>query len=654
MSKLAIICISAFMLLAGTCLIADQSGRSTPVWHEHPYLFVSKADVPSIQDRAKRHDWAQGQLDGIVKSADRWLSQKIEIPPTTGRHAVTYVCPDCKEPLQTLSPTQHQCPKCKKIYSGLPYDAHIYTKLHNDLAGAARNLGLAWLFTGKREYAEKSRDILLAYADKYSSLPLLDTRGGQGPSAAHVIDQTLNESIWLIDIAWAYDLVLGAGVADKEQQSKIENQLLRASVATIKGYRAGKSNWQSWHNAGMMAAALCLKDEKLVGEVLNDPECGYFFQMKNSVLSDGAWWEGSWSYQFYSLDALLQTAEMAHHSGIDLYTPELKKCLMAPLMVTMPNGRTPAVHDAEEGGIQTSLYELAAARYDDPLFQEVIAEGKRGGVFALFYGMDEPKKHPVALSSTIMGGIGLAILRNGGQYLCLDYGPHGGGHGHRDKLAVDYYTNGQVFAPDMGRGWPYNLPIHQEWYKLTLSHNTVLVDEQPQAEAEGRVESSKLDGDWQTVIADADTCYEGVKMKRTVLLGKDWLLDVFDVASDAEHTYDWVWHGRGEFSSGLPVQPFELKASHVSYTYLSNVRKGDGSSDWNAEWTLQDGKVYGLFKGAAGRTAFLCDAPDRPRENTVHSVILRDKAKSSRFVVLFSHKPMTWDQLPKEVQDVMK
>ena len=86
--------------------------------------------------------------------------------------------------------------------------------------------------------------------------------------------------------------------------------------------------------------------------------------------------------------------------------------------------------------------------------------------------------------------------------------------------------------------------------------------------------------------------------------------------------------------------------STVSSTY---VRNGDGSSDWHATWTLPGGKVYGLFKGSSGRKAILCDAPDNPRTNTLHSVILRDKAKKTRFVSLFSLKPMKWEDLPEEL-----
>ena len=635
------------MCLPLLCLTVIAASETKPTWKAHPSLFVERSDVPKILERAQKHEWARDTLDGIRRSADKALARKIEFPPSTGRHAATYICPACKEPLKTLSPAQHQCPKCGKIYSGLPYDAHLYGGQHDALAHEASTLGLAALLFDEPKYARKALDILLGYADRYASYPLLDIRGGQSPSAAHISDQTLNESIWLIDIAWAYDLVLGMGVGSEAEHRKVEDKLFRPSVETIERYRAGKSNWQSWHNAGMMAAAIAMRDEKLLDQVLNDPECGFYFQMKNSVSGDGMWFEGSWSYHSYSVSALLKTAEAARRSGIALYSaPELKKLLEAPLQAVMPNGATPALNDGMESQPDGSQYEIAAARYGDPLFQDVVSRMKRSGIEALIMGMDKPCAHPSALSSTILPAGGLGILRRGDQYVSLDFGPHGGGHGHLDKLALNYYTRGQTFAPDLGRGWPYNLPIHQEWYKSTLSHNTVIVDETPQAQCEGSLESSDFTGGYHVVTARADACYEGVKMRRTVAMSDSWLLDVFEVESDSEHTYDWVWHGRGEFSSALPAKPFDLKGAHASYTYLSNVRLGDGSNDWHATWTLPGGKVYGLFEGSSGRQALLCDAPDNPRTNALHSVILRDRAKKSRFVTLFSLKPMKWEDLP--------
>jgi hypothetical protein len=246
----------------------------------------------------------------------------------------------------------------------------------------------------------------------------------------------LNESIWLIDIAWAYDFVLGANIGTAEEHKKVEEKLLRPSVETIKRYRAKMSNWQTWHNAGMLAAALAMKDETLVNEVLNDPECGVYFQMKNSILQDGAWYEGTWSYHFYSVSALLKTTEAARRSGIDLYTPEVKKALEIPLKCVMPDGHLPAINDGTDSGIPAWHYEIASTRYDSPAFQDVIATQERKGLEALIVGIDQPKKHPDALSSAILDASGLAILRRGEQYITLDFGPHGGGHGHLDKLAV--------------------------------------------------------------------------------------------------------------------------------------------------------------------------------------------------------------------------
>ncbi len=426
-------------------------------------------------------------------------------------------------------------------------------------------------------------------------------------------------------------------------------------AATVERYKAGKSNWQTWHNAGLISVALCLRDEKLLDKVLNG-DGGFYYQMENSVLSDGAWYEGSWSYHAYTLSAMVKIAEAAWHSGIDLYkTPELKKMFEAPFKCLMPNGKSPATNDGMEQGPSTMHCEIAAGRYGDPIFEDFIAKlSKRAGYEALFVGLENPKRHPNALSSAVMDASGLAFLRRGGQFVSLDFGPHGGGHGHRDKLAVNYFTFGRTVAPDPGRGWPYNLPIHREWYKMTLSHNTVVVDETPQKECEGKLESKDFTGDYHTATASVDTAYDGVTLRRTVALSDNWLLDIYEVESDVEHTYDWVWHGRGDFATGLANAPADMQFTQPSYSFLSNLRKGDGSKDWRATWKLEGGTVHGLFRGASDRDVILCDAPDNPRTDILHSIILRDKANKSVFVSLFSTKPMGWKDLPTELQELCR
>ena len=647
MEPARICCLVCFTLC---CISGTAFAGTMPVWKEHPYVFVERSEISRIINKARQYEWAKDTLENLRKSAKLWLEQEIQYPPSTGRHAATYLCPDCRKPLKTLSPSQHQCPTCNRILTGLPYDARLYKGWHDGLARGARDLGLASLLFEDPRFARKGLDILLGYGDKYGTYALVDTGGEQSVSAARIHDQTLDEAIWLIDIAWAFDLILGAKVGTPDELLEVEEKLLRPSIETIRRNSAGSSNWQSWHNAGLMAAGLVLKDRELVDEVIHG-ENGFFYQMNSSLGADATWYEGAWSYHFYALSALLRTAEAAYRSGINLYKePKLKKMLEIPLRCLMPNGRLPALNDSEEMAPPLSLYEVASARYGDRFFQNVIAGSQRGGLDAFLIGIPKPLKQKTVLTSMILLDSGIAILRKRDQYIALDFGPHGGYHGHYDKLALNFFTAGQVYAPDPGRGWPYNLPIHREWYKRTLAHNTVLVDESPQKDCSGTLESYKFGTHYHTATARADAAYEGVKMRRTLVINQTWLLDDFEVESNEEHTYDWVWHGRGKFSTTLSSKPVDFKGSYVSYNYLRNVREGDGSRDWSATWKMPGGEIYALFKGSPERQSLLCDVPDNPSENTLHSVILRDKARKTRFVALFSRKAMKWEDLPAALQ----
>ena len=93
----------------------------------------------------------------------------------------------------------------------------------------------------------------------------------------------------------------------------IEQDLLRAAVAVITRNNAGKSNWQSWHNAAIGAVGFALNDRALIDRALDDPKNGFRFQMRESVMPDGAWYEGAWGYHFFALDPHLYLAEAAYH-----------------------------------------------------------------------------------------------------------------------------------------------------------------------------------------------------------------------------------------------------------------------------------------------------------------------------------------------------
>ncbi|MFN9459902.1 MAG: alginate lyase family protein, partial [Acidobacteriota bacterium] len=136
------------------------------------------------------------------------------------------------------------------------------------LANAARDLALAYRLTGNITYAEKAAWILNAYAERYPALPLHDRDNRNTRSGARVHAQTLDEAIWLLPLAWAFDLLQGADILSPDQSARIERHLLREAAATILRHDAGISNWQSWHNAALAAVAVTLNDSPLLSQAL--------------------------------------------------------------------------------------------------------------------------------------------------------------------------------------------------------------------------------------------------------------------------------------------------------------------------------------------------------------------------------------------------
>ncbi|MGQ9729496.1 MAG: heparinase II/III domain-containing protein, partial [Candidatus Fervidibacter sp.] len=132
---------------------------------------------------------------------------------------------------------------------------------------------------------------------------------------------------------------------------------------------------------------------------------------------------------------------------------------------------------------------------------------------------------------------------------CLQYGPHGGGHGHPDKLNFILYARGQLLAIDPGMA-RYGVPIHSGWYRTTLAHNTLAVDESNQKPAEGKCLAFGEEKGVNFVAAHAGDIYGGVTFVRAIaLFDKDNII-VFDrVRCESERLLDISLHLRGKWSS---------------------------------------------------------------------------------------------------------
>jgi hypothetical protein len=554
--------------------------------------------------------------------------------------------------LKYTPPTTKTCPIDGKQYSGWPYDQVTYDRRLSDLANAARDLALAYRWTGERAYAEQAAWILKEKARLYLTYPLHDKDGGNTRSGARMHSQTLDEAVWLISVAWAYDLLRGVDVFTGEERVSIEDNLLREAVRTIQRNDAGASNWQSWHNAAIGAVGFALGDQELIDAAI-DGKSGFRFQMENSVTPGGFWYEGAWGYHFYALDPLLRLAEMGAKNGYDLFSAgPLKQMLDAPLAMVLPSGNLPAFNDSKEVNLYSydTLYEFAWEHYADPAYAAVLGTRTRGFNALLFGSEDVPKTALEGLKSAAFPDSGYAVLRapQGDHTVAMKFGPHGGWHGHYDKLNFVSYANGATQALDPGTQ-SYAAPTHNTWDKVTIAHNTVTVDETTQNEATGRLEWADLDGEtYRAVRATGGAAYSNATLARTMLVTAEYAVDVFETtgADGQEHTFDWAYHSDGVVTGdwGLQFDAFSGFPARNGYQHITETAAAQTAAAWQAVIDQSQGP-YTLAMGVYNSSANVTGAASSSQDQWVSppsSARLRYTFNGSGYILY------TYAQLPRQ------
>ncbi len=472
-----------------------------PTITQHPALACTPEELARLREAYQGEGSEQQVVAAMVARADRAIRLPLEFPPRGGQHNQWYQCDDCQIALKTIDATHHQCPKCQKIYSGEPYDDVIFARTHNRNLQNMETAAWAYAITGQAKYADFAKRVLLGYAERYKHYPYHAANLTHDPqksrSGGHLFEQTLNEaSVMARDIGPAYDLIYGWDGLSPSDHEQICQGLLVPMLKNIARNTAGKSNWQTWHNAAFLWGGGLLGDVSWIRRAISDLKNGFIFQMDHSVTEDGMWYENSWGYHFYTLSAMIEIAETARRLNIDLWShPALKKMFTVALDYTMPDGHFPRFGDDTNTSISrvANDFEYAYQAYRDPeMLPYLPTRPTRNSI--MFGRTPTPAPARPQLSSRLFPAAGHAILRTSGAAqlaAAMTFGPYGGFHGHLDKLSFVFYGRGEELGYDPGRArsQAYRLPIHRNWYKATLGHNCVLVDRKPQRPATGRLVS---------------------------------------------------------------------------------------------------------------------------------------------------------------------
>ena len=538
--------------------------------------FLQEAETAATRARCLNEGEAGNVRTELLAAADALAAEPFAAPHSGGQWTHWYTCKEDGGALDAETPTRHVCRQCGAVYTGWPYDEVYVTRCHHHWLGGVETLGWAYTLEPKEAYAARVRAILIEYASFYGQLEQHDTKGNKSATGGRLFAQTLDESVDLCRIAVGYDRVYRAACFSEGDHERIAAGLIRPMVQTIQTNDRGISNWQTWHNAGVLCAGLILGDRELVDWAVNGKH-GVMFQLHGgSITESGMWYEESPSYHWYALRALVYTMEAGVRAGVDFYgMPVVRKLFDAPLRQLFPDGTFPALHDSNREDIrsQRAYYAVAWTRLGDPRYAALARPCDTP--MALFWGgAPVPAGVPddLRLSTSNEESEGLAVLRDstGDTAAFLDYGAGRSGHVQPAKLNLILFAHGDERLVDPGR-LPYGNPLHAAWYRQTVAHNTVVVDGRSQRKCSGKLASFRTGSGYSLVHASADKAYPGVHMERVVVMHDDIILDLFRCRSDVSHIYDLPLHLRGRLGDLPECSPCTALGDRDGYPLLEGM-----------------------------------------------------------------------------------
>eukprot|EP01113_Clastostelium_recurvatum_P011051 TRINITY_DN1556_c0_g1_i1.p1 TRINITY_DN1556_c0_g1~~TRINITY_DN1556_c0_g1_i1.p1 ORF type:complete len:700 (-),score=128.36 TRINITY_DN1556_c0_g1_i1:219-2318(-) len=202
-----------------------------------------------------------------------------------------------------------------------------------------------------------------------------------------------------------------------------------------------------------------------------------FEETRADFLPDGMWYELTTGYDQVSIGntlALWQVASVTNCTGDvpEGYVGILQNAYRYNVKLMCPNGQLPYVNDAWPVNVAGQCQQGLPYFPDDELLQWCASNRQKGA--------------PPPFESIWLNSSNYIALRTGwgleDTYMLFDVAPLGARHFHQDKLNVIVDVFGRRLLYDSGGG-PYEQSRYRDFAVDTPSHNTVLVDHQPQRRA---------------------------------------------------------------------------------------------------------------------------------------------------------------------------
>ncbi len=180
----------------------------------------------------------------------------------------------------------------------------------------------------------------------------------------------------------------------------------------------------------------------------------------------------------------------------------------------------------------------------------------------------------------------------------------------------------------------------------------MLVDRTSQEGVEGTSELFVASPELSAAAAHTDKAYEGILHRRLLILRPGFLVvaDVLEATDGKNHTFDWMYHNRGDAISSDAAHQANDAPEGQGFEYIDGVRTG--TTDMTIRATVAIGKdhVEVTVNGESGSDVLLGTGVGESIMDRVPLVFVTRSGQGARFAATI--EPVTGEQTA-EVEDVV-
>lgn len=319
--------------------------------------------------------------------------------------------------------------------------------------------------------------------------------------------ETIHHGCILSSLIPAYKIASEGGWLTLEEEAEIQAMIfdLCGKIRRRGGVQFRLSNWHAMEKAALAWTGALFPYLGEAAEYMRLARDTFRWLLVHGTFADGGFWEMSPTYHWLTLMYLHHIAEAFGRSGEDFYNGDVCGRRLSEMTdylkkIAAPVGALPAFEDSGNAGRGMPaevLLSIAKRLQDGELFYQATAAfkratymrpGREAGAWNLFVPLAPPEQHPPNRGSEVLVPSGKLILRSSCRTLTFifDFGPHGGWHGHSDKLSFEAFSRDAVIIPDAG-SYKYEDALQWDWFKTACAHNTVTLGDADRIECGGQL-----------------------------------------------------------------------------------------------------------------------------------------------------------------------